>query len=105
MNGEVQISDPDAHMSWLKGPKQQHALLLLPWWNLEVRSPVEGIEYEWTSWKISFPLILMVLINKTSNKERSKWYSIFRMLHPIDATHGSLALKAYQQNLYLEYYY
>ena len=22
-----------------------------------------------------------------------------------DATHGSLALKAYQQNLYLEYYY
>ena len=23
----------------------------------------------------------------------------------IDATHGSLALKAYQQNLYLEYYY
>ena len=23
----------------------------------------------------------------------------------IDATHGSLALKAYQQNLYLKYYY
>ena len=23
----------------------------------------------------------------------------------VDATHGSLALKAYQQNLYLEYYY
>ena len=23
----------------------------------------------------------------------------------LDATHGSLALKAYQQNLYLEYYY
>ena len=23
----------------------------------------------------------------------------------IDSTHGSLALKAYQQNLYLEYYY
>ena len=25
--------------------------------------------------------------------------------YPIDATHGSLALKAYQQNLYLKYYY
>ena len=24
---------------------------------------------------------------------------------PFDSTHGSLALKAYQQNLYLEYYY
>ena len=24
---------------------------------------------------------------------------------PSDSTHGSLALKAYQQNLYLEYYY
>ena len=24
---------------------------------------------------------------------------------PFDATHGSLALKAYQQNLYLKYYY
>ena len=24
---------------------------------------------------------------------------------PRDSTHGSLALKAYQQNLYLEYYY
>ena len=23
----------------------------------------------------------------------------------VDSTHGSLALKAYQQNLYLEYYY
>ena len=23
----------------------------------------------------------------------------------VDATHGSLALKAYQQNLYLQYYY
>ena len=26
-------------------------------------------------------------------------------LYTIDSTHGSLALKAYQQNLYLEYYY
>ena len=26
-------------------------------------------------------------------------------LNGTDATHGSLALKAYQQNLYLEYYY
>ena len=26
-------------------------------------------------------------------------------LYPADSTHGSLALKAYQQNLYLEYYY
>ena len=26
-------------------------------------------------------------------------------LQPFDSTHGSLALKAYQQNLYLEYYY
>ena len=24
---------------------------------------------------------------------------------PFDSTHGSLALKAYQKNLYLEYYY
>ena len=28
-----------------------------------------------------------------------------KALEAIDATHGSLALKAYQQNLYLKYYY
>lgn len=44
-NDEVQISYPDAHMSLPKDSKQQHALLLLPWWNLEVRSPTEGMEY------------------------------------------------------------
>ena len=27
------------------------------------------------------------------------------ILRLFDATHGSLALKAYQQNLYLKYYY
>ena len=27
------------------------------------------------------------------------------ILYTVDSTHGSLALKAYQQNLYLEYYY
>ena len=48
MNDEVQISDPDAHMSWPKSPKQQHVLLLLPLWNLEVQSLVEGMEYVWT---------------------------------------------------------
>ena len=33
----------------------------------------------------------------------SNWSAQSRSV--IDATHGSLALKAYQQNLYLEYYY
>ena len=30
---------------------------------------------------------------------------ILEVLRQVDSTHGSLALKAYQQNLYLEYYY
>ena len=48
-NDEVQTRDLNAHMSLPKGPKQQHTLLLLPWWNLEVRSLAEGMEYEQTS--------------------------------------------------------
>ena len=35
----------------------------------------------------------------------SSEYNSHTCIKDNDATHGSLALKAYQQNLYLEYYY
>ena len=40
-------------------------------------------------------------------RARSEGYmvKIFKTWCPNDSTHGSLALKAYQQNLYLKYYY
>ena len=45
-NDEVQMGDLEARMGQPKDPKQQHILLLLPWWSLEVWSPAEGTEYE-----------------------------------------------------------
>ncbi|WJZ99720.1 hypothetical protein VitviT2T_018140 [Vitis vinifera] len=36
---------------------------------------------------------------------KAKIAAMERRLEELDSTHGSLALKAYQQNLYLEYYY
>ena len=45
---------------------------------------------------------LKVVVDKNKSM---LWAQDSRCYEQLDATHGSLALKAYQQNLYLEYYY
>ena len=46
-----------------------------------------------------------VIISNNGPQFDSSNYRTYISHHAIDATDGSLALKAYQQNLYLKYYY
>ena len=47
--------------------------------------------------------MLVLEINSSAASSFQTCIQISAIIH--DATHGSLALKAYQQNLYLKYYY
>ena len=48
--------------------------------------------FSWADWVWEADMNIRIFFRENSRRTR-------------DATHGSLALKAYQQNLYLEYYY
>ena len=47
----------------------------------------------------------MIGVLQGENRDLNKKYLKQKSKRVGDSTHGSLALKAYQQNLYLEYYY
>ena len=57
---------------------------------------------------ISCIITIPITLDITSNHGvivSSKTEILNKISYVSDATHGSLALKAYQQNLYLKYYY